>query len=160
MILVLIPIFPTISYADLPDDFCNDLRQKYSNEISDHIQCHDTGKISENKLYPFPFITPCNFKILELTIFAILFYELMQVELYVQGSSRVIQEAKMCQKWQKMLLGHARMKHTNAAQIHCINIQDTQWETKLQFMHGRIGPILPFRSSIGIGVTRSAGLER
>ena len=56
MILVLIPIFPTISYADLPDDFCNDLRQKYSNEISDHIQCHDTGKISENKLYLLPFI--------------------------------------------------------------------------------------------------------
>ena len=76
MILVLIPFFPTISYADLPDDFCNDLRQLYSNEISDHIQCHDTGKISENKLYLFPFITS-NFKILELTIFAILFYELM-----------------------------------------------------------------------------------
>ena len=57
MILVLILIFPTISYADLPDDFCNDLRQLYSNEISDHIQCHDTGKIRENKFYLLFFIT-------------------------------------------------------------------------------------------------------
>ena len=70
MILVLILIFPTISYADLPDDFCNDLRQLYSNEISDHIQCHDTGKIRENKLYLLSFITK---KILEVTIFVILF---------------------------------------------------------------------------------------
>ena len=70
MILVLILIFPTISYADLPDDFCNDLRQLYSNEISDYIQCHDTGKINENKLLLLPFITN---KILEVTIFVILF---------------------------------------------------------------------------------------
>ena len=74
MILVLIPFFPTISYADLPDDFCNDLRQLYSNEISDHIQCHDTGKINENKLYLLPFITnKITLKILEVTIFVILF---------------------------------------------------------------------------------------
>ena len=73
MILVLIPFFPTISYADLPDDFCNDLRQKYSNSISDHIQCHDTGEISENKLYLLPFLTNNTLKILEVTIFVILF---------------------------------------------------------------------------------------
>ena len=56
MILVIIPLFPTISIATLPENFCDELRKEYSNDISNNIQCHDTGKISDKKLYLLPFI--------------------------------------------------------------------------------------------------------